>query len=163
MAYTKKNVFRFLDELKKDLQDYILLDQNILKLVSVEDGEPLEAEDIEDIYGLVDKNIFFKASEPDTVTNQKCFMLVCLSGYSYGADIINVTVEFVVVCHNDLYNLKDGTTRTFQLLGEVHDRLGKARGSWMGELELDRFNDILNIKSGYYGFSACYKLSQFKW
>lgn len=163
MAYTKKNIFSYLDELKKELQDYILLDQDILKLISVDNGRPLEAEDIEDIYGLVDKNIFFRPKEVDTVLEQKCSLMVCLSGITQGKDMMGATIEFIVVCHYDLFNLDDGNTRVFQLLSKIHDHLGNARGSWMGELELYGFNDMINIKSGYYGFSARYKLSQIKW
>ena len=70
-----KTMFNVLNDFRKLIMEKILSNQELLKLVSISNDNPLSFEDIEDVQSLVNDCIWFKPKSFDTVENEKCFLI----------------------------------------------------------------------------------------
>lgn len=157
------NIFNSIDTTKSILMDRVLQNQNLLKLISIYDEDPLSHSDINDLSKIVDKSIFFKPKTLETQKDQMAFMCMGLSLLPNldGNRVIDVFFTFTVYCHVDILDLCDGTSRAFKICAELNEMLTNTWGSWMGKIELEDGYEITEIPNSYYGINVRFSITDF--
>ena len=159
-----KTMFNVLNDFRKLIMEKILSNQELLKLVSISNDNPLSFEDIEDVQSLVNDCIWFKPKSFDTVENEKCFLITRMSVVPVydKSEFASFRVNFYILVHNKLIDLYNDDNRAICICDCIHRMFHEAEGNWLGKISFNGYKQIVAPYS-YDGMSLSYELTQFKW
>lgn len=159
-----ENIFDEVDNLKERVIKDILNNQELLKLISVNNDNPLDSPDILGASKLVDQCIFFKPKVYDTtVKGVQSFLLtdIIVSSIRGKPKFADIKLIFRVIVHNALFELYDGKTRAYQVASRLTYMFSDVRGSWIGDSSFESCNPI-EVPSDYQGIQLVFSVSDFK-
>lgn len=159
-----KNIFEAIDDIKIQIKDRVLSNQNILKYIYYGTEDPLSEKDIDDLSLVVNKQIFFQPKTLDTIKEQKAFLTLTVYGspdYFTGERISNVTFSFNVFTHIENYELADGSTRAWKICSELSKTFTDTKGSWIGNCEMEDFYEVSEVPNEYYCIVVKFTMSDF--
>lgn len=102
---------------KNKIKDVLFANQELLKLIHYPYNNALKLNDIEDVYALLDENIFFKMKNQTFENEARVYLFIYIDidgNYSFD----NIKLTFDVVCHIDLWYLDDEEDRV-ELITEI--------------------------------------------
>lgn len=158
-----KNPFDKLDDLQNIAEDRILSNQNLLKLIHYGVSNPLDMEDIDDPYSMIDTDIFLYPIIPDeTLTAVKSYLLCdfTIARMRDYDDYINMNVTFTVAIHKALRNVYNNHRRMTMILSELTDMFNRAKGDWLGDSQIISF-DTLTTRKDYQSCEITFRMTQF--
>lgn len=161
----KPNVFEAMDEIKSQIKDRVLSNQNLLKYIYYGTEDPISEEDIEDLSLVVNKQIFFQPKTLDTIKEQIAFITLTTYGspdYS-GERITNVTFSFNIFTHIENYELADGSTRAWRVCSELSKLFTDTEGTWIGNCEMEDFYEVAEVPNEYYCIVLKFVMSDFSY
>lgn len=159
-----KDVFESLDEIKTQIKDRVLSNQNILKLIHYGTGDPLSQDDILDLSMIVNKKIYFQPKTFETIKDQIAFMTLNVNGMPEfgGGQISKVDFSFMVFTHLENFELEDGSTRAWKVCSELNKLFTDTKGTWIGKVEMEGFYEVSEVPNNYYCVSIRFSVSEFK-
>jgi len=160
----KQNIFNEIDNIKLRAEEEILKNQNLLKLLSIGHDDPLSKPDITSVSKLVDKYVFFKPKVfDDTVTETQSFLLtdIRITPIRGGSGFCGIDLIFTIIVHNDLFELFDGKTRSYQIANELTESFNNEYGTWLGKCKLETCYSI-EVPSSYQGIRLIFTMTDFK-
>lgn len=161
------DIFKQLDILQERIQDEIMLNQNLLKLIYYPIDDPLTMPDIDDVQSLIDEYIYFKPIAFENVVQAgKTILLLSFSIKNTPNRTGFVDISFVirVISHNTLYNVEIDNairTRVHVICSELNKSFLNARGGWLGNCEFKHFGGMTTAQD-YYGVGLTYEVTDFK-
>ncbi|WP_346938178.1 hypothetical protein [uncultured Clostridium sp.] len=161
------DIFEQLDVLQERIQDEILLNQNLLKLIYYPVENPLNQPDVDDVQSLVDKYIYFKPIAFESVIQEGKTILLLSFGISNTrnrTDFIDINFVIRVISHNTLYDVEIDNvirTRVHAICSELNKSFLNARGSWLGKCEFKHWGGMTTAQD-YYGVGLTYEVTNFK-
>ena len=161
------DIFEKLDILQERIQDEILLNQNLLKLIYYPVDTPLNQPDINNVQSLVDKCIYFKPiAFENVIQNAKTILLLSfrISNTRNRTDFVDVGFYLRVISHNTLYNVEIDNivrTRVHTICSELNKSFLNARGNWLGNCKFEGFEGMTTAQD-YYGVALKYSVTDFK-
>lgn len=165
MNIKEKDIFRSLNEFKVTVQDKLLLNENLIKLLHYNDGDPLSKPIVDNVQDLVEKNIFFYPRVFDeTMREEKSFITMSIhSRASRSSTYIDVVLVFNVITHKSLRGLSSGENRIWRISEELNEMFNYSKDdAFLGKCKLNDFNE-LTLASNYYGLQVTYSFTGFKW
>lgn len=161
------DIFEQLDVLQERIQDEIMLNQNLLKLIYYPVDNPLSQPDIEDVQSLIDKYIYFKPiAYEDVVQEGKTILLLSfsISNTAHRTDFIDINFIIRVISHNALFNIEiDNKTRrrVHAICSELNKSFLNAKGEWLGKCEFKHWGGMTTAQD-YYGVGLTYEVTNSK-
>jgi len=161
------DIFEQLDILQERIQDEIMLNQNLLKLICYPVDNPLNQPDINDVQSLLDDYIYFKPIAYENVIQQgKTILLLSFSikNTTHRTNYIDVAFTIRIISHNTLYNVEIDNiirTRVHAICSELNKSFLNARGSWLGKCEFKHWGGFTTSQD-YYGVGLAYEVTNFK-
>lgn len=161
------DIFEKLDILQERIQDEIMLNQNLLKLICYPIDDPLTMPDIDDVQSLIDEYIYFKPIAFENVVQEgKTILLLSFSikNTTHRTDYVDISFVIRVISHNTLYNVEIDNrirTRVHAICSELNKSFLNARGDWLGKCEFKHFSGMTTAQD-YYGVGLSYEITDFK-
>lgn len=158
-----KNVFDKLDDLQEIIENKILENQNLLKLIHYNTSEPLEESDIDDPLSLVENDIYWYPIIAENVLSTTGVYLLCdFSMYkpAYQVDFANMNISFTILIHKHLRTVYDSHRRMNMILSELCDMFNRAMGDWLGDTEIVSFANMTTRKD-YQASHITFRATQF--
>ena len=161
------DIFEQLDVLQERIQDEIMLNQNLLKLIYYPVDIPLNQPDIEIVQSLIDDFIYFKPIAYENVIQVgKTILLLSFSikNTTHRTDYIDINFVNRVISHNTLYDIENDNKirrRVHCICSELNKSFLNARGSWLGKCEFKHWGGFTTSQD-YYGVGLTYEVTDFK-
>lgn len=157
------NIFDEVDNLKLRVEQEVLSNQRLLKLVSKTSSNPLSEPDIDMVSSLIDKYIYFKPKAYNTIQGVQSFLLtdVIIASIRNSSNYADIKLIFRIIVHNELFELYDGKTRAYQIAKELNASFNNEYGTWVGKCKLDSCYP-LEVPSDYQGIQLVFTMTDFK-
>lgn len=161
------DIFEKLDILQERIQDEIMLNQNLLKLICYPIDDPLTMPDIDDVQSLIDEYIYFKPIAFENVVQEgKTILLLSfrINNTRNRTDYVDISFYLRIISHNTLYNVEIDNairTRVHAICSELNKSFLNARGNWLGKCGLEGFDGMVTAQD-YYGVVLKYSVTDFK-
>lgn len=161
------DIFEQLDILQERIQDEIMLNQNLLKLIYYPVDNPLNQPDINDVQSLIDDFIYLKPIAYENVIQQgKTILLLSFSikNTPHRTDFVDISFVIRVISHNTLYNVEIDNrikTRVHVICSELNKSFLNAEGKWLGKCEFKHWGGFTTSQD-YYGVGLTYEVTGFK-
>lgn len=161
------NMFERLDVLQERIQDEIMLNQNLLKLIYYPVENPLNQPDIDNVQSLINDYIYFTPIAYDSVIQEgKTILLLSFSikNTSHREDYVDMDFVIRVISHNTLYNIEIDNivrTRVHAICSELDKSFLNAKGKWLGKCEFKHWGGMTTAQD-YYGVGLTYEVTDFK-
>jgi len=159
-----ENIFDEADNLKLRVEKEVLSNQELIKLISNSNDNPLSQPDIERPSQLIDKYIFFKPKVFDkTTTEVQCFLLtdVIITSIRDSVDFADIKLIFRIIIHNNLFELYDGKTRMNQIASRLNKAFDGKYGTWMGKCMFESGQPI-EMPTSYQGMQLVFNVTDLK-
>jgi hypothetical protein len=143
-----KNIFDRLGDLKNEIKDRILHNQELLKLLKYDNEDPLSNPDIsmDDVLNMVggDGNIFFQPRAVDTIETNKSIITMKIQGRSnrIGTHHADISLIFVALVNYNCNELIDGTDRINRIGSCIKNLFDDTTGAWEGKILFKSFGDV---------------------
>lgn len=170
------NIFTRLNKFRTVIQDRILTNQDILKLLKYTADDALFKPDlsIDEAWNLVgDKKvnpdtkeetggyIFFQPRATDTIQDDKSILIMSMSGQKNRSNYADVYLTFIVLVDYSNKELIDGSYRLYTICEKIADMFGSTDGSWMGKMEFKDFRNI-TVPTNYDAMGVTFLMSDFR-
>ena len=100
---------RRLNDLNIKIQDKILSNEKLIKLLASKTNDLSDIKEVDCPNDYVDKNIFFTIKNfEEAVSDSKNLMMMSFKVNSSTPQYANITIEFIILVHKDLQELKNG-------------------------------------------------------
>ena len=111
---------RRLNDLNIKIQDKILSNEKLIKLLASKTNDLSDIREIDCPNDYVDKNIFFTIKNfEEAVSDSKNLMMMSFKVNSSTPQYANITIEFIILVHKDLQELKNGDGRLWMIIDEL--------------------------------------------
>ena len=111
---------RRLNDLNIKIQDKILSNEKLIKLLASKTNDLSDITEVDCPNDYVDKNIFFTSKNfEEAVNDSKNLMMMSLKIDSSTPQYANITIEFIILVHKDLQELKNGDGRLWMIIDEL--------------------------------------------
>ena len=160
-------IFEQLDKLQERIQNEILLNQNLLKLIYYPVENPLNQPDIDDVQSLVDNYIYFKPIAYENVIQVgKTILLLSfsISNTPHRTDYVDISFVIRVISHNTLYNIEIDNIirpRVHAICSELNKSFLNEKGDWLGKCDFKHWGGMTTAQD-YYGIGLTYEVTGFK-
>ena len=147
---------------KEEIKEMILSNQNLLKLLYYPSASPLEEKNINNASGLLNKYIFFRFRNPETIENKTSFIVVNIKANKFRnqESFINIRIYFDIFTDNMIINLDNGNDRFDCIAEEINKMMNGAKGEWIGQAKLRNDMNFL-VSSNMNGRRLVYEISDF--
>lgn len=171
----RKNVFDYVNDVMKTIQEYIVQDQKLLKLLKYNDSTPLNHDDIsiEEAWSLMEtreiendyKNeiITFRPIIISTVKDVSSMMAVTFEITTAGAtkpSFRNIKVYFDVLTNHRISELSTGENRCFAIGSALLDLGENIDNKFVGDFKF-KYASSLSTPHDYQGVQICFEVSSF--
>lgn len=171
----KKNIFDYVNDVMRTIQEYIVQDQRVLKLLKYTDSTPLSHEDIsiEEAWSLMEvreigndyKNeiITFKPIIISTIKDVSSMMAVTFEITTAGAtkpSFRNIKVYFDVITNHRISELSTGENRCFAIGSALLDLGENIDNKFVGDFKF-KYASSLSTPHDYQGVQICFEVSSF--
>lgn len=157
-------IFKKINDLKSIIKERLLSNQNLLKMIVYNEGNPFDLPDIDDPQSLLNNYIYLNPVVWDsTIQEVRTFLL---TNFRVAPNRVNtafadVYLYFYVISHNDIYSLENGDTRVISICDELMKSFDSSYGNWVGKCCMNGFQEITSRKD-YYAIELQFKFSDFK-
>lgn len=171
------NIFTRLNKFRTEIQDRILTNQDILKLLKYTAEDALYKPDIsiDDAWNMVgDKKInpdtkeeisggyvFFQPRTTDTIQDNKSILIMSMTGRANKNNFADVYLTFRVLVDYSNKELVDGSYRLFTICEKLTDMFSNTSGSWIGDMTFKDFGNI-TVPSNYDSMGVTFVISDFR-
>lgn len=161
------DIFEQLNILQERIQDEIMLNQKLLKLIYYPVDNPLNQPDIEAPQSLIDDYIYFKPIAYENVIQEgKTILLLSfsISNTAHRTDYVDINFIIRVISHNTLYNIEIDNIikpRVHCICSELNRSFFNAKGDWLGKCEFKHWGGFTTSQD-YYGVGLTYEVTSFK-
>lgn len=152
MNEINKNIFDRLDDMRMEVQDRILVNQDLLKYLKYTSDDPLNNPDltIDEAWDIVGGNgkegyIYFQPRVTDTIQGDKSILTMIMTTRKSNNGLqsyATVTITFVILVHYNNFELIDGRSRMNRICKCLDDVFDNTSGSWIGDMKCTDFGDI---------------------
>ena len=110
----------------------------------------------------MDKNIFFTIKNfEEAVSDSKNLMMMSFKINSSTPQYANITIEFIILVHKDLQELKNGDGRLWMIIDELCSLFENQEIGTVGRLSLSTATTV-TPPNDYVAFRMTFKCSDFK-
>jgi hypothetical protein len=147
-----EDIFDILDDIRIEVQNRILVNQDLLKYLKYTSDDPLSNPDltIDEAWEIVggngkEGNIYFQPRVTDTIQGDKSILTMITTTRKTRNGLqsfATVTMTFIVLVHYNNFELIDGRSRMNRICKCLKSVFDNARGVWIGKMAWDDFGDI---------------------
>ena len=153
---------RRLNDLNIKIQDKILSDEKLIKLLASKTNDLSDIKEVDCPNDYVDKNIFFTIKNfEEAVSDSKNLMMMSFKINSSTPQYANITIEFIILVHKDLQELKNGDGRLWMIIDELCSLFENQEMGTVGRLSLSTATTV-TPPNDYVAFRITFKCSDFK-
>ena len=153
---------RRLNDLNIKIQDKILSNEKLIKLLASKTNDLSDIKEVDCPNDYVDKNIFFTIKNFDEAVNDsKNLMMMSIKVNSSTPQYANITIEFIILVHKDLQELKNGDGRLWMIIDELCSLFENQEIGTVGRLSLSTSTTV-TPPNDYVAFRMAFKCSDFK-
>ena len=153
---------RRLNDLNIKIQDKILSNEKLIKLLASKTNDLSDIRKIDCPNDYVDKNIFFTIKNfEEAVNDSKNLMMMSFKINSSTPQYANITIEFIILVHKDLQELKNGDGRLWMIIDELCSLFENQEIGTVGRLSLATSTTV-TPPNDYVAFRMAFKCSDFK-
>ena len=153
---------RRLNDLNIKFQDKILSYEKLIKLLVSISNDLSDIREVDCPNDYVDKNIFFTIKNfEEAVSDSKNLMMMSFKINSSTPQYANITIEFIILVHKDLQELKNGDGRLWMIIDELCSLFENQEIGTVGRLSLATSTTV-TPPNDYVAFRMAFKCSDFK-
>lgn len=151
-----------LENIFQTVQDKILENEYLVALLASKTDDLSDIENIDCPSKYVNKNIFFTCKNfKDVVENVRNLLLVKFKTVNLSKEYYNITVEFIILVHNELEEMVDGKKRFTRIARQLELMFEGKRLGGIGEMVKGNMYDT-TAPSGFRAFIVPFTISDFK-
>ena len=153
---------RRLNDLNIKIQDKILSNEKLIKLLASKTSDLSDIREVDCPNDYVDKNIFFTIKNfEEAVSDSKNLIMMSFKINSSTPQYANITIEFIILVHKDLQELKNGDGRLWMIIDELCSLFENQEIGTVGRLSLATSTTV-TPPNDYVAFRMAFKCSDFK-
>lgn len=157
----ERQEFKKLNKKLIDVCYKLIENQELCKLISVDNTNPLATPDIESPENLIDDRIVPDYTNPETIEDTRTILNIYfdnIKGTSYAYN--GMTLCFRILTHGSLKRIEGGS-RVYEIVDTLLDSFDAMTGLGLGGLELD-IGKLFVVNKDYQGMVLSFKINEFK-